>query len=70
MAAEVALTGVVSFGILLRRIVSTFPHWLKAGVIITRQPHRRPGRKMHQRGMASGIHPQGTAPGLFNHSGQ
>ena len=55
---------------LLRQIVSTFQHLLKAGVIITRQPHRRPGRKMHQRGMAPDIHSQGTAPRLFNHPGQ
>ncbi|KDA81986.1 transposase IS66 family protein, partial [Escherichia coli 2-011-08_S3_C3] len=68
--AKIALTGAVSFGMLLRQIVSTFQHLLKAGVIITRQPHRRPGRKMHQRGMAPDIHSQGTAPRLFNHPGQ
>ncbi len=37
---------------LLRQIASTFQHLLKASVIIAFQPHRRPGRKMHQRGMA------------------
>ncbi|EFJ79120.1 hypothetical protein HMPREF9534_04881, partial [Escherichia coli MS 69-1] len=62
--AKIALTGAVSFGMFLRQIVSTFQHLLKASVIIAFQPHRRPGRKMHQRGMAPDIHSQGTAPRL------
>ena len=70
VTAKIALTGAVSFGMFLRQIVSTFQHLLKASVIIAFQPHRRPGRKMHQRGMAPDIHSQGTAPRLFNHPGQ